>query len=290
MADRRVGTELQTFPREGALPDSATLGEHPAVQDHGKGVVEGQEPGGPARVISKRQRESVPQNPTEPSPNEALREAAPVGLARQVDTKRDGLIRDDTKQGAHAMVAGGLQNEQGSASTGHQLKSRYSELLLNLTIVASILAAFAYDAFESQTEIAKGKELERYFVAFCLLAVMANILAIIFSLFLWDRITSTENEKVHTFIRHYKPLLRSPRWMIMVGGLFFMILLFMQGHLDYGDYVDVEFSVVYSLAVVVAAIFFYFAKKAQKRFQEEVEGERASFQGVETKQLDQRKS
>ncbi|GAB5372516.1 hypothetical protein AAMO2058_001672300 [Amorphochlora amoebiformis] len=112
--------------------------------------------------------------------------------------------------------------------SGEQLKARYSELLLNLTVVASILAAFAYDAFESQTEITKQTEEEKYFVSFCVLSLLSNMLAIIFALYLWDKVTQVEDENMLILIKHYKTLLRVPRWMIMVGGLFFLVLIYIQ--------------------------------------------------------------
>mmetsp|Transcript_18894 Transcript_18894/g.35653 ORF Transcript_18894/g.35653 Transcript_18894/m.35653 type:complete len:339 (-) Transcript_18894:339-1355(-) len=154
--------------------------------------------------------------------------------------------------------------------SGEQLKARYSELLLNLTVVGSILAAFAYDAFESQTEIVTERPLERYFVSFCILSVLANLLAIVFSLYLWDKVTLVDDENMMILVKHYKTILRTPRWMIMIGGVFFMILIFMQGHLDYGDYVDVEFAIIYTIAILVAIGFFVWSRRVEAAFRDEL--------------------
>eukprot|EP00471_Norrisiella_sphaerica_P001811 CAMPEP_0184492360 /NCGR_PEP_ID=MMETSP0113_2-20130426/22999_1 /TAXON_ID=91329 /ORGANISM="Norrisiella sphaerica, Strain BC52" /LENGTH=354 /DNA_ID=CAMNT_0026877103 /DNA_START=21 /DNA_END=1085 /DNA_ORIENTATION=+ len=154
--------------------------------------------------------------------------------------------------------------------SGERLKSRYSELLLNLTVVGSILAAFAYDAFESQTEIVKNNELEQYFVAFCLMSVLSNILAIIFALYLWDKVALCNDEHMFTLVNHYKQILRIPRWMIMIGGMFFLILLYIQGHLDYGEYVDIVFPIIYVVAITVGVSFFIWARHAQNSFRNEI--------------------
>uniref|UniRef100_A0A7S4E058 Uncharacterized protein n=2 Tax=Lotharella globosa TaxID=91324 RepID=A0A7S4E058_9EUKA len=158
----------------------------------------------------------------------------------------------------------------GLKKRGEILKTRYSELLLNLTIVGSILAAFAYDAFESQAEIASEREAEKYFVAFCILSFLCNLVAIIYSLYLWDKVTVVDEEKMLTLVEHFKRILRIPRWLIFLGALFFLVLIMIQGHLDYGEYFDIVFGCAYCWALLVAVGFYLWARRADWSFKEEL--------------------
>jgi len=187
----------------------------------------------------------------------------------QTGKNKSTLPRVNT-EGLSARKVALLLTNASKKKTGEQLKARYSELLLNLTLVASILAAFAYDAFESQTEVTQHQDEEKYFVSFCILSVLSNMLSIIFSLYLWDKVAMVEDEHMLILAKHYKNLLRAPRIMIMLGGVFFLVLIFIQGWMDYGEYVAIEFTIIYFVGFLVAVAFFLWAKRAQNAYRQEI--------------------
>ncbi|GAB5358480.1 hypothetical protein AAMO2058_000461500 [Amorphochlora amoebiformis] len=149
---------------------------------------------------------------------------------------------------------------------GISLRSRYSEMLLNNALTATLLANAAYKIFQTQAKTPEPGSAEAFFVLFSVWSFLSELLAVIFSLFMWDLLLRPLRQTVPLFLHFHRFVLWAPRGLTLIGLLSYAFALVIQSSLHYGEFCYAVFFICYSFGLVGYFAFFVWIELGWAKF------------------------